>query len=82
MQKRAPTLGNLLVILLFVLSCFGLLLFMWEAFGGSVPLKSKLVNCAMRCTRPVKRASGSAETRARTRSPVRTWPRSSCGKLA
>lgn len=41
MQKRAPTLGNLLVILLFVLSCFGLLLFMWEAFGGSVPLKSR-----------------------------------------
>jgi phospholipid/cholesterol/gamma-HCH transport system substrate-binding protein len=41
MQKRAPTLGNLIVIVLFALSCFGLLLFMWEAFGGSVPLKSK-----------------------------------------
>lgn len=41
MQKRAPTLGNLLVIVLFALSCFGLLLFMWESFGGPVPLKSK-----------------------------------------
>lgn len=41
MQKRAPTLGNILVIILFALSCFGLLLFMWETFGGSVPLKSK-----------------------------------------
>jgi phospholipid/cholesterol/gamma-HCH transport system substrate-binding protein len=41
MQKRAPTLGNILVIIAFVLSCFGLLLFMWETFGGSVPLKSK-----------------------------------------
>jgi virulence factor Mce-like protein len=41
MQKRAPTLGNLIVIALFVLSCFALLLFMWETFGGSVPLKSK-----------------------------------------
>ncbi|MHB1810232.1 MAG: MlaD family protein [Solirubrobacteraceae bacterium] len=41
MQKRAPTPGNLIVIALFVLSCFGLLLFMWETFGGSAPLKSK-----------------------------------------
>ncbi|HEV3284829.1 MAG TPA: MlaD family protein [Solirubrobacteraceae bacterium] len=41
MQKRAPTLGNLVVIVLFVLSCFGLLLFLWESFGGPVPLKPK-----------------------------------------
>jgi phospholipid/cholesterol/gamma-HCH transport system substrate-binding protein len=41
MQKRAPTLANLLVIVLFALSCFGLLLFLWESFGGSVPLKPK-----------------------------------------
>jgi len=41
MQKRAPTLGNLLVIALFVLSCFGLLLFLWESFGGPLPLKPK-----------------------------------------
>ncbi len=41
MQKRAPTLANILVILLFALSCFGLLLFLWESFGGPVPLKPK-----------------------------------------
>jgi phospholipid/cholesterol/gamma-HCH transport system substrate-binding protein len=41
MQKRAPTLGNLLVIILFVLSCFGLLLFLWESFGGPLPLKAQ-----------------------------------------
>jgi virulence factor Mce-like protein len=41
MQKRAPTLANILVIALFALSCFGLLLFLWESFGGPVPLKSK-----------------------------------------
>ena len=41
MQKRAPTLGNILVIILFALSCFGLLLFLWESFGGPVPLKPK-----------------------------------------
>src|ERR1700730_4015194 len=41
MQKRAPTLGNMVVIILFALSCFGLLLFLWESFGGPVPLKPK-----------------------------------------
>ena len=41
MQKRAPTLGNILVIVLFTVSCFGLLLFLWESFGGPVPLKPK-----------------------------------------
>jgi phospholipid/cholesterol/gamma-HCH transport system substrate-binding protein len=41
MQKRAPTLANILVIVLFALSCFGLMLFLWESFGGPVPLKPK-----------------------------------------
>jgi phospholipid/cholesterol/gamma-HCH transport system substrate-binding protein len=41
MQKRAPTLGNILVIVLFMLSCFALLLFLWESFGGPLPLKPK-----------------------------------------
>jgi virulence factor Mce-like protein len=41
MQKRAPTLANIVVIALFILSCFSLLLFLWETFGGSVPLKPK-----------------------------------------
>jgi virulence factor Mce-like protein len=41
MQKRAPTLGNILVIIMFVLSCFGLLMFLWESFGGPLPLKPK-----------------------------------------
>ena len=40
-QKRAPTLGNILVIILFVLSCFGLLMFLWGSFGGPLPLKPK-----------------------------------------
>ncbi len=41
MQKQAPTLGRLLVMVGFALSCFGLLLFLWLAFGGAVPLKPK-----------------------------------------
>ena len=41
MNKQAPTLGRMLVMVGFALSCFGLLLFLWLAFGGAVPLKPK-----------------------------------------
>ncbi len=41
MQKQAPTFGRLLVMVTFALSCFGLLLFLWLAFGGPVPLQPK-----------------------------------------
>jgi len=41
MQKQAPTLGRILVMAGFALSCFGLLLYLWIAFGGSVPLKPR-----------------------------------------
>jgi virulence factor Mce-like protein len=39
MQKQAPTLGRIMVMAIFTLSCFGLLLYLWSAFGGPVPLK-------------------------------------------
>jgi phospholipid/cholesterol/gamma-HCH transport system substrate-binding protein len=41
MQKQPPTLGRLLVMVGFALSCFGLLLFLWLAFGGPTPLSPK-----------------------------------------
>src|SRR3954464_7542209 len=41
MQKQAPTIGRVLVMAGFALSCFGLLLFLWLAFGGSIPLAPK-----------------------------------------
>jgi phospholipid/cholesterol/gamma-HCH transport system substrate-binding protein len=41
MQKTAPTFGRLLTMVLFALSCFGLLLFLWISFGGNVPLQPK-----------------------------------------
>jgi len=41
MQKQAPSLRRILVMVGFALSCFGLLLFLWLAFGGPVPLKPK-----------------------------------------
>jgi ABC-type transporter Mla subunit MlaD len=41
MEKQAPSLGRILVAVGFALSCFGLLLFLWIAFGGPTPLAAK-----------------------------------------
>ena len=37
MGQRAPTTGQIAVAVAFAFSCFGLLLFLWNAFGGPVP---------------------------------------------
>src|SRR5688500_949947 len=39
MQKAAPSLPRILTMVVFTLSCFGLLLFLWLSFGGPVPLR-------------------------------------------
>ena len=39
MQKQAPSIGRIFVMVLFALSCFGILLYLWLVFGGSTPLK-------------------------------------------
>ena len=39
MQKQAPSVGRIFVMVLFALSCFGILLYLWLVFGGSTPLK-------------------------------------------
>jgi virulence factor Mce-like protein len=41
MQKEGPSLGRIAAMVIFALSCFGLLTFLWISFGGSVPLKPK-----------------------------------------
>jgi virulence factor Mce-like protein len=41
MQKNAPSLARILSMVVFALSCFGLLLFLWLSFGGAIPLKPK-----------------------------------------
>jgi phospholipid/cholesterol/gamma-HCH transport system substrate-binding protein len=41
MNKQVPSLGRILVMVGFALSCFCLLLFLWLAFGGPTPLKPK-----------------------------------------
>ena len=39
MIKQTPSLGRILTMVAFGLSCFGILIFLWLNFGGSVPLK-------------------------------------------
>ncbi|UTI63251.1 MlaD family protein [Paraconexibacter antarcticus] len=41
MNKQPPTLGRIMIMVTFALSCFGLLLFLWISFGGAVPLQPK-----------------------------------------
>ena len=38
-NKAAPSFGRIAAMVIFALSCFGLLLFLWLAFGGPIPLK-------------------------------------------
>jgi phospholipid/cholesterol/gamma-HCH transport system substrate-binding protein len=39
MQKQPPSIGRIAIAVGFTLSCFGLILFLWIAFGGPIPLK-------------------------------------------
>jgi phospholipid/cholesterol/gamma-HCH transport system substrate-binding protein len=39
MNKQVPSLGKILVMVGFALTCFCLLMFLWLAFGGPTPLK-------------------------------------------
>jgi phospholipid/cholesterol/gamma-HCH transport system substrate-binding protein len=41
MQKQAPSIGRVLAMVIFALSCFGILMFLWLSFGGPIPLKPK-----------------------------------------
>src|ERR671917_311072 len=41
MQKQAPTLGRVMAMTLFALSCFGILLYLWVSFGGPTPLRAQ-----------------------------------------
>ena len=46
MQKQAPSLPRILVMAGFALSCFGLLLFLWLAFGGPIRHGLVLASCS------------------------------------
>jgi phospholipid/cholesterol/gamma-HCH transport system substrate-binding protein len=40
-QKQAPSFWRISAMVIFALSCFAILTFLWVSFGGSVPLKPK-----------------------------------------
>jgi len=46
MQKQTPSLAKVMTMVLFALSCFGLLLFLWVSFGVPTPLKPASENLA------------------------------------
>ena len=39
MIKQTPSFGRIFAMVAFTLSCFGILVFLWLNFGGSVPLQ-------------------------------------------
>src|SRR5215213_11204866 len=39
MIKQTPSIGRIIAMVAFTLSVFAILIFLWLAFGGSVPLK-------------------------------------------
>ncbi|MGE5636637.1 MAG: MlaD family protein [Nocardioidaceae bacterium] len=41
MIKHAPSVGRIIVMVAFALSCFAILVFLWLSFGGAVPLQPK-----------------------------------------
>lgn len=57
MQTRPPTVTRILIAIGFALSCFGLALFLWIAFGGPIPLKPE----SYRITVPFDEATTLAE---------------------
>jgi phospholipid/cholesterol/gamma-HCH transport system substrate-binding protein len=40
-NKTVPSLGRLAVMIVFAFSCFAIVLYLWVAFGGSVPLAAR-----------------------------------------
>jgi virulence factor Mce-like protein len=40
-EKEGPSVGRIAAMVIFAMSCFGLLTFLWISFGGPVPLKPK-----------------------------------------
>src|SRR5436305_15169931 len=39
METRRPSLGRIVTMMLFALSCLALVLFLWFSFGGTIPFK-------------------------------------------
>ena len=79
MQKAAPSFGRIAVMAGFALSCFGLLLFLWLAFGGTDPAEAEGLprhrvvrrGDAARARRPTCGSPACRSARSRRSSPTR-----------
>ena len=58
MIKQAPSLGRILVMVAFTLSCIAILLFLWISFGGPVPLKPRGYQFTVRFPEATQLAQG------------------------
>ncbi len=65
MIKQTPSLGRIFAMVAFALSCFGILVFLWLSFGGSVPLQPKgyRVTVALPRGHPARPGGGRAHLR-------------------
>ena len=68
MQKTAPTRARLALMVLFALSCFAILTYMWKSFGGPTPLapKAYVVHTNFPEATPQEEAAERDETHPRT----------------
>ena len=95
MNKAAPSFGRIAAMVVFALSCFGLLLFLWLAFGGAIPLKpqgyrfqtsfAEATQLATRGRRADLRRAGRAASRRSSptrRRAARSWSSSSHSRYA
>jgi phospholipid/cholesterol/gamma-HCH transport system substrate-binding protein len=83
MNKSAPSFGRIAAMVVFALSCFGLLLFLWLAFGGPIPFKpqgyrlqASFAEAAQLSTEADVRISGVTVGRVKTIEPDRRTGRS------
>jgi ABC-type transporter Mla subunit MlaD len=86
MNKSAPSILRILTMVVFALSCFGLLLFLWLSFGGPIPLKPQgyrvqvaFPEAATLATEADVRIAGVSVGKVRKLAvdPTARWPRSS-----
>ena len=78
MIKQTPSLGRILAMVAFALSCVGILMFLWLSFGGAVPLRPEGYRVEVQFPEATQlaqeadvRISGVKVGRVRTSSPTR-----------
>ena len=77
MIKQTPSLGRILAMVAFGLSCFGILVFLWLNFGGSVPLQPQGYRVTVGFPEATQLAAYATEAIAQGRAPLRLYHKAS-----